>query len=246
MRKELHEELQAILLAEAGERALEHLVESCRRRSVAGVCGFRFGSGAESGKVEVVWLEDFSGELADLSGLELAQKGFERTPAWLLRWIQRRKKPFHLSHVARFIPFSAAAILRASAGPGVRPLGDLILVPYRHGEARIGALVGMFEPFDQSEADELVLLASACLARQPWSSEPRRETALNERQLECLQWIVAGKSLEETATITGMSYSNVRYHLERAKKQTDLASLQQLIAFAAVTYQLSPLGPEHN
>ena len=50
--------------------------------------------------------------------------------------------------------------------------------------------------------------------------------------------------MAETAELTNMSYANVHYHLERAKSRTGLGSLQQLIAHAAVEYNLSPLGPD--
>jgi hypothetical protein len=48
------------------------------------------------------------------------------------------------------------------------------------------------------------------------------------------------------AVILGTSYANVRYHLERAKARTGLGSLQQLVAYAAVEYSLSPFGPERS
>lgn len=238
-------ELQTILMSEdSGVDAREALLASCRRRSVAGVCCFRFSFHESSHRgAEVLWVEDLSGELEGLDVSELTRTGFETTPTWLLRWIVRRKRPFQLHRFARLIPFSAATILRATAPSGRRPLADILVVPYRHNSASYGALIGLFSPAPPTVAEELATLAAACLARQSWDSQPHSRPELSKRQLECLQWVVAGKTVSETAAITGMTYRNVRYHLDRAKEQCGLASLQQLAAVAAVEYGLSPLGP---
>lgn len=245
MTEEFHSELQALLLADAGAGARERLLASCRRRSVAGVSCFSFSLDEPDPRtVRVIWTEDLSGELAGVPLDEVARALIDAIPAWLVRWMLRRTRPFHLRRVTRFIPFTATVVLRATAPSGRRRLGDFIVVPFRHRGQGYGAFIGLFEPASERVAEELVTLASACMARQPWQEDNLgAQPVLNERQLECLQWIVAGKSLGETALITGMSYANVRYHLERAKEQTELGSLQQLVAHAAVEYGLSPLGP---
>ena len=235
-----------MLQSPSPEDARQRLMRALGQRSVAGACEFRLAPGARAASAaHVQWAEDFSGELDGLSVTDFFQDGFDRTPAWLLRWILDRPKPFQLRRYSRYIPFSTRLILRASTPPGRRGLEDLLVVPYRQGHQALGALIGLFEPIEESAARELVLLTTAYLARQTPEASAERPSMLTERQLECLQWIVAGKSLEETAEITGMSYSNVRYHLERAKERTGLTSLQQLVAFAAVEYGLSPLGPEY-
>lgn len=245
MTEGLHSELQALLLAEPGSGARERLIASCRLRAVAGVCCFEYSPCDDNpGDMRPLWVEDISGELAGFDVNEVAARSMNESPAWLKRWVLRRRLPFHLWRFTRFVPFSAEVILRSPAPPGRRRLGDLIVVPYRQGSQGFGATIGLFEPASRTVADELVTLATACLARQPWRdhAEPPR-TLLSDRQLECLRWIVAGKSLAETAQVTGMSYANVRYHLDRAKEQTGLPSLPQLVAHAAVAYGLSPLGP---
>lgn len=245
MTDDFHHELRAILLAEPGAEARDRLAESCRRRSVAGMAGFSYPLDVtEPWDVRLAWAEDFSGELDGIALDRVAEEGLAATPAWLLRWILRRTRPFHLRQVARFIPFSARMVLRATAPSGRRPLADFIVVPYRSGGQGVGALIGLHAPVAETISRELVTLASAGLARQPWPDVADHRAGLNERQLECLQWIVAGKSMAETAELTNMSYANVRYHLERAKSRTGLGSLQQLIAHAAVEYNLSPLGPD--
>lgn len=241
-----HDELQALLLAKDAEQARAGLLDSCRRRPVAGLCTFRYPlDDAAQWQVRVDWARDLSGELDGLDVAEVAQQGFDATPAWLSRWGLGRRRPFHLRALSRFIPFSTALILRHSAPPGRRRLNDLVVVPFHRGPAGIGALFGLHEPLDAKHTDELVLLASACLARLP-IPESDVPPKLGPRQIECLEWIVAGKSLEDTAALTGMSYSTVRYHLDRARERTGFKSLQQLAAFAAVEYGLSPLGPRED
>ncbi|AKS41981.1 helix-turn-helix transcriptional regulator [Wenzhouxiangella marina] len=245
MTQDLHTELQSLLQAESSDRALNDLLKALRQRPVAGVCGFSYPLERHAAhEVKVHWAQDLSGELEALSVEDFAQQGFDNTPAWLLRWALTRAQPFHLRRYSRYLPFSTVIILRSTKPPDGRGLKDLIAVPYPHAPRGLGALIGLFEPIPDSVVRELVLLTTACLARQPWGIEAEHRSVLSERQLECLQWIVAGKSLEDTARIIGMSYSNVRYHLERAKEQTGLHSLQQLVAFAAVEYGLSPFGPE--
>lgn len=246
MSEGFHHELQALLLAEDADRARAAWLDSCCRRPVAGVCAFRYPLDDRSPwRVRLEWAEDLSRELEGIAIEAFVQEGFDTTPDWLLRWVLRRRRPFHLRAASRFIPFSTALILRNSAPPGRRQLKDLLVVPFHHGQTGLGSLIALHEPIDARHTDELVLLASACLARQPVpDTEPQAD--LSPRQIECLEWIVAGKSLEDTAALTGMSYSTVRYHLDRARERTGLKSLQQLAAFAAVEYGLSPLGPRED
>ena len=243
MTEGFHDELQTLLLATDAERAREALLESCRRRPVAGVCAFRYPLDDRPWRIDVDWVEDFSGALDGIAAESVAERGFDATPARLLRWILRRRRPFHLRAMSRFIPFSTALILRNTAPEGRRPLRDILVVPFHHGWQGRGVLIGLHEAIDAKHTDELVLLASACLAQQSAQTPESPDAGLGPRQIECLEWIVAGKSLEETAALTGMSYSTVRYHLDRARERTGLKSLQQLAAFAAVEYGLSPLGP---
>jgi DNA-binding CsgD family transcriptional regulator len=237
----IHQELQTLLLADAGPALQEHLLGACRARSVAGVSCFRLAD--KGAGVEVLLAEDFSGEMDGVCLHTLTREAFAKSPAWIRRWAFSRRKPVHLRRVFRFIPFSGQLMLRASAPPGRRPLKDFILVPHRQNEQTLGLLIALLEPVDYPRAEELSSLGSAFLARLSDAPLARQVPDLSERQLQCLRWIVAGKSLQETAVITGMSYANVRYHLERAKKAAGLASLQQLIAYAAVHHNLSPFGP---
>lgn len=253
---EICAELQALLLAETAAEQRDCLLRSFARLQVAGFCHFDFQpSAAVKASVRVHSMEDLSGALTGLAPTDVADAFVQSTPAWLASWILRRKRPFWLHGVTRYIPFSTTLILHATAPAQHRRLVDFVVVTYPGLNRSEGMMAGLHRQASETDANQLITIASAYLAKQPTrQDEPisaDRTTGfptgkeLNQRQLECLQWLVAGKSLEEVAQITGINYDNIRYHLNRAKKQTGLASLQQLLVYAAVEHGLSPMGPEH-
>lgn len=65
---------------------------------------------------------------------------------------------------------------------------------------------------------------------------------LKPRELEVIRWAAAGKTLPEIATITGLAYRTVRYHLEGARKRYGYATNQQAIVRAAIDYRIDPMG----
>lgn len=67
--------------------------------------------------------------------------------------------------------------------------------------------------------------------------------SLGETQLECIQWAVAGKTLEDISTLTGISRRTVRYHIEEARRRYGYATREQTLVRAAKDYHLDPLGP---
>ena len=248
-------ELQSLLLAENPAEQRRCLLRSFNRLKVAGFCRFSFTAfGDAKASLQLRHVQDLSGELNGLPTLDLATQAAAAMPAWLVRWVLGRKQPFWLGRYMRFIPFSSALALRATAPEGRQPLRDFLVVVYPHQPLREALMIGLLREATQAEADQLITIASAFLIKAISSSpkdslmpslpEGRATPTLSARQIECLRWLVAGKSLDETATITGMSYANVRYHLTRAKKLTGFASQQQLLAFAAVEYGLSPLGKD--
>ena len=70
-----------------------------------------------------------------------------------------------------------------------------------------------------------------------------KPVALTSRQREVLGWIAAGKTLNDIADITGMSYATVRFHIESARKRYGYATTQQTVVRAVLDYGLDPLGP---
>ena len=247
-------ELQSLLSAEDQEQTRALLLDSLRLRDVAGValCAVQQQAPLQEA-LRFCWHEDLSGQLGEASPIDVAPQMLERTPRRLFDWVIKRDQSFWLGRFSRFIPFSSALLLHASAPPGKPPLRDLVAIPYRHrGHCHL-MMLGFHARPSSTVVSELNTLALAYVAKwiaqlvteQQLSHVAHGETLeLTQRQLECLQWVVAGKSLQEVATITEMSYANVRYHLERAKQQAGYSSLQQLMVHAALHYGLSPLGPD--
>ncbi|MDX1572202.1 MAG: helix-turn-helix domain-containing protein [Xanthomonadales bacterium] len=233
--------------AQTAEAQKDQLLSALEKRGVAGCALFHYHAEDFMQRgVEFEWLLDLSGELSDDHYRPVADRMLGTAPAWLYRWIFNRKKPFWLSRVTRFIPFSSRLLLRASAPPGHRRLADLILVPFDREPLRYMLFVGLFERPSVTLADEIITFGSAYLSKHVGESGELIDDgkALSPRQVECLRWIATGKSLQETADRIGTSYANVRYHLDRAKEQTGLTSLHQLVAFAALRYRLLPRDPE--
>lgn len=245
--------LQRLLASECGEPLRAVLIESARERGVAGLAMFSY---EEAGTLEDTlrfhWAEDLSAALGEIPLLAFAEEVARRSPRRLFNWVMVRDRPFWLGQLARYVPFSRTLALHATARPGMRRLEDLVVVPYRHQGHCHALFFGFHRVPDARVVEELNTIALAYVAKwltelvsERQQAEAARGTRLNlnERQLECLRWVVAGKSLQEIAFITGMSYANVRYHLERAKQASGFGSLQQLTVQAAVEYGLSPLGP---
>ncbi len=248
-------ELQTLLSSPDAETTQASLFASCVARDVAGAMFFSCRERVPLREsLQFHWFRDFSGQLGDTSPPDIAQGMLCKAPRWLFDWVTLRSNPFWLGRLDRYIPYTSSLLLRSSAPPGKPRLRDMILVPYRHkGHCHL-MFFGFHARADTTVMTELHTLALSYVAK--WLTElvteQQQENAargerllLNERQLECLRWIIAGKSVQEVALITDMSYANVRYHLDRAKQQSGYASLQQLMVHAALEYGLSPLGPDN-
>ncbi len=55
---------------------------------------------------------------------------------------------------------------------------------------------------------------------------------LTPRQANCLKWTAEGKTMKAIATIENMSFANVNFHLNNARKALDAGSLAQATALA--------------
>jgi DNA-binding CsgD family transcriptional regulator len=60
-----------------------------------------------------------------------------------------------------------------------------------------------------------------------------RRPALSERELECMQWVAAGKSAWEISMILNISASTVRFHVDRARRKLDAVTRSQAVAALA-------------
>lgn len=64
---------------------------------------------------------------------------------------------------------------------------------------------------------------------------------LSARELECMSLLAIGKTLDEAATILGLSYSTVRFHLQNAERKLGTRNRSHAIARAAFLGLLGPL-----
>ncbi|MDX9860181.1 MAG: helix-turn-helix transcriptional regulator [Rhodospirillales bacterium] len=71
--------------------------------------------------------------------------------------------------------------------------------------------------------------------------ESGRAVTLRPQEIECIRWAVAGKSIQDIADITGLSYRSVRYHIDQARERYGYASNLQTYIRASVDYGLDPL-----
>ncbi len=78
----------------------------------------------------------------------------------------------------------------------------------------------------------------AVLASQ---DENGRAVTLRPQEIECIRWAVAGKSIQDIADITGLSYRSVRYQIDQARERYGYTSNLQAYVRASVDYGLDPL-----
>ncbi len=125
-------------------------------------------------------------------------------------------------------------------------INDVLVIPrIIAGEREIlQALVFLSgQPIEPPDARFLHSAAGLHFAQQAiWDSGCRREpaVALRPREIECVRWAVAGKTLSEIAAITGLSYRTVRFHLDAARSRYGFSTNQQLFVQAAKDYGLDP------
>lgn len=85
---------------------------------------------------------------------------------------------------------------------------------------------------DQTAAVNAVALLHASLEHHDAKPAAARSIELTAKQALCLRWSAEGKSMRAIATIEAMSYANVNFHINNAKKALDATSLPQATALA--------------
>jgi LuxR family transcriptional activator of conjugal transfer of Ti plasmids len=85
---------------------------------------------------------------------------------------------------------------------------------------------------DQVAAVTSVALLHASLEQHNAEPTAARSVELTAKQALCLKWSAEGKSMKAIATIENMTYANVNFHLNNARKALDASSLAQATALA--------------
>jgi DNA-binding CsgD family transcriptional regulator len=134
---------------------------------------------------------------------------------------------------------------------GLPALKEILLIQ----KTTIGSASYIVVPLPENSlcksAEEIIFLAEELL--KAWNFEEANGSEfrsgditdpkiLSDIEVECMRWLAAGKTVSEVAEITNMTYSNVRYHIEKARTKYGYATRQQTVVRAALDYSLDPMG----
>lgn len=119
-----------------------------------------------------------------------------------------------------------------------------------HNTAEVAQLLAVYhlkaqlwrgDDSDDGDEEEVGVEALPC---EPSEAAPGCDETviLTDTQREVLRWAAAGKTLQDIAIITGLSYRMVRYHMDKARSGYGFATTQQTIVRAALDYGFDPLG----
>lgn len=168
------------------------------------------------------------------------------------RWEMLRRAPFLLSEQPQNFEDNGAWLCQG-VDFGEPAYSDALVVPLPAPTGEIRHLYFMScDPITPEQAARGITLGSI-YGTKVWlfdksqippalAAQPGNVVELRPPELEVIRWSVAGKTLGETATITGFSYRTVRYHLDQACKRYGYATIQQTLVRAALDYGLDPLG----
>lgn len=89
----------------------------------------------------------------------------------------------------------------------------------------------------ETDIDQVAAVTSVALLHaslEHYGAEPTaaRSVDLTAKQTLCLKWSAEGKSMKAIATIEGMSYATVNFHLNNARRALEASSLAQATALA--------------
>ncbi len=249
----VHRELQSLMHSPDEAVCRARLVDCFGRRNVAGVVMIAVGRAADGTGTPVlrqVWAQTIEELPEDMPVQKIVGSVATGMPGWLAKWLIRRRTPFSLSGITRYMPYTSDMIMRLASPRGVRPLVDIAWSPYKYRDQQYALGVGLFERATPPRLEAINSLALAYVVK--WALHVASENSSNRdaaadiidltaRELDCLRWLIAGKTLQDTADILNMSYANVRYHLDKAKRRHGYATTRQLMVRAALDYDLSPL-----
>lgn len=149
---------------------------------------------------------------------------------------RRRLTPFTWSDLERGGRLSrdAEAIFALGRSYG---WADGLAVPI-HGPAGYEGVVSMaaLRPLALDARERAVLRAMAlavhdrCREAEGFGQHSQPLAQLTGRELECMQWVAAGKSEKQVAGLLGISQATVHFHIERAKKKLRIRNRTEAIA----------------
>ena len=81
------------------------------------------------------------------------------------------------------------------------------------------------------------------------ATEEVREPSMGElskREVQCLQWLAAGKTYSEAATILDVSERTLRFHVGNAREKLGVTTTMQAVVAAALNYGFDPIDPRRS
>jgi len=214
-------------------------------------CGFEhavFGTNRLHG-IEKLGAAENSYVLSDLSGPIVdalwRQTGFGTTSA--AQWAEQSTGPVSPIDPATKNPAEPLYFQEADAGPISTGVTSGYLVALHKSNTRARSLFGVFNFGGlQSEADaiwqdhgaQIEALATIFNLKAGSLPLPIKKRKLTTRQIEVLSWMGAGKTMQETATILGISPATVEKHLRQARDTLGVSTTTQAVLLAQINGQI--------
>jgi DNA-binding CsgD family transcriptional regulator len=113
---------------------------------------------------------------------------------------------------------------------------DVFAVPihYPGGDFGLGVYIADHPIEDAFERDALQMVSlfthQRCRELGGQSEASSAPTLLTPREVECLRWVLRGKSDTDIAEILGISHTTVHFHVERVKKKLGVKTRTQAAA----------------
>lgn len=135
---------------------------------------------------------------------------------------------------------------------GEKAWNDIVSHPLSRERDRVLLLDAMTQDLvtdDMAAAAQQVFIVFETIYRRLQTLAPLQSIAmsnvdtqdyLSHREIECLSWLAAGKTLSEAAIILDISERTLRFHIANARNRLGVATTMQAVVAAALLYGFSP------
>lgn len=146
----------------------------------------------------------------------------------------RRVVTWQLESLVSGRPAETKAMCKLAIGHGIRS-GLTVSISIGFGRSAVFTLYSASASPPEIAGIDQILLASAVTHLHHSLRLNFADMApplLKSKEVQCLRWAAEGKSMREVARLEGLSYSTVRFFLDRAKAALGAVSLPQATALA--------------
>jgi DNA-binding CsgD family transcriptional regulator len=172
---------------------------------------------------------------------------------WPVEWLLQYQKNDYVRHdlVPMMARISASPFTWLEALDGRTPTGkqrehyewalgwgiaDVFAVPVHYPGGDFGLCVSIADHPIENTIERAALQMASLFAHQRCrelgglSEASSTPTPLTPREVECLRWVLKGKSDTDIGKILGISHTTVHFHIERAKKKLGVKTRTQAAA----------------